>query len=62
MRFRCEAFTDAVSGERVNLYLDRVGRWWLATGPWRLFRVPCKNPTAFIVVAPSSSPDAAPHD
>lgn len=33
------AFTDVVSGESVRYYLDRLGRRWLATSAWALFRV-----------------------
>lgn len=33
------AFTDAVSGRSVSYYVDRLGRPWLAEGPWSLFRV-----------------------
>ena len=32
-------FTDIVSGESVNLYLDMKGRKWLATDRWGWFRV-----------------------
>ena len=33
------AFTDVISGESVNYYVDRLGRHWMATGAWSLFRV-----------------------
>jgi hypothetical protein len=33
------AFIDIVTGERVRIYQDRLGRRWLATGAWDLFRV-----------------------
>lgn len=33
------AFTDHVSGESVCHYRDKLGRIWLATGSWALFRV-----------------------
>jgi hypothetical protein len=39
MRYMRSAFTDIVSGEAVNFYEDRLGRVWLATGPWARFRV-----------------------
>ena len=32
-------FTSVVSAKRVNLYEDRLGRRWMATGKWALFRV-----------------------
>jgi len=33
------AFTDHVSGESVCHYVDTLGRKWLASSPWALFRV-----------------------
>jgi hypothetical protein len=33
------AFTDKVSGESVDFYRDLLGRDWMATGAWSLFRV-----------------------
>ena len=33
------AFTDTVSGEGVWRWTDRLGRRWLATGAWSLFRL-----------------------
>lgn len=39
-------FTDKISGERVNLYRDRLGRHWMATNRWALFRVARSTPTA----------------
>ena len=32
-------FTDRVSGEPVYLFADKLGRAWLATGRWSMFRV-----------------------
>lgn len=31
-------FTDTVTGESVRKYQDRLGRHWMATGAWSLFR------------------------
>lgn len=44
MRYESSAFTDRVSGARVNYYLDRFGRRWMAESRWALFRVPA-HPT-----------------
>lgn len=33
------AFTDVVSGEGVYYFRDRMGRKWLANGPWFGLRV-----------------------
>ena len=33
------AFTDNVSGKEVDYYVDKFGRFWMAEGPWSLFRV-----------------------
>lgn len=32
-------FVDSVDGSSVCHYRDRLGRNWMATGPWALFRV-----------------------
>ena len=32
-------FRDVVSGESVNDYQDKLGRYWLATSRWAIFRV-----------------------
>jgi hypothetical protein len=40
MRRNAYEFTDRVSGESVCSYTDRIGRRWLATSAWALFRVP----------------------
>lgn len=40
MRFESQAFVDRETWEPVNHYTDRLGRRWLATGKWSLFRVP----------------------
>lgn len=32
-------FVDRVSGESVNLYMDRLDRFWLATSAWSWFRI-----------------------
>jgi hypothetical protein len=45
MRLVRYAFTDVISGEQVNFYLDRLGRPWLATSPWSLFRVKPSHPS-----------------
>ena len=37
-------FTDAVSGQRVGIYCDTLGRHWMATGPWDWFRVEVRPP------------------
>lgn len=39
------AFTDSVSRESVCYYTDKLGRNWLATGAWSLFRVRHKPST-----------------
>lgn len=39
MRYMRSSFTDIISGEAVSFYEDRLGRIWLATGPWAWFRV-----------------------
>lgn len=33
------AFTDIVSGDKIYHFTDRLGRRWIATSPWALFRV-----------------------
>lgn len=45
MRRREWLFTDVVSGNRVYRYEDRLGRSWMAEGPWSWFRVEAKAPT-----------------
>ena len=32
-------FVDVGTGAAVNLYADRLGRHWMATSRWALFRV-----------------------
>lgn len=39
MRVDHLAFVDRVTGESVYHFVDRLGRRWLATGAWALFRV-----------------------
>lgn len=39
MLYRTLAFIDRVSGKSVYRWTDRLGREWLAEGPWSLFRV-----------------------
>ena len=39
MKYENYAFTDVVSGERVNRYTDKFGRKWLANNKWSWFRV-----------------------
>lgn len=34
------AFVDNISGEYVKYFTDTLGRKWLATSAWSLFRVP----------------------
>lgn len=33
-------FYDGIGNEAVSLWRDRLGRYWLATQRWSLFRVP----------------------
>jgi hypothetical protein len=40
MRREGYAFTDQVTGKGVLYFRDRLGRKWLAEGPWSFFRVP----------------------
>jgi hypothetical protein len=42
IRIDC-AFIDVVSGQEVNHYKDRLGRFWLAESEWSLFRVEAKQ-------------------
>ena len=39
MQWLSFAFTDSVSGKPVHYWRDRLGRYWLASGKWSLFRV-----------------------
>lgn len=39
MRFDQSHFRDRISGDMVNFYTDTLGRRWLATSSWSLFRV-----------------------
>jgi len=39
MRFFKFEFTDICTGNRVNKYVDTLGRYWLAESRWSLFRV-----------------------
>lgn len=40
MTYTGPAFYDSIGGVRVNYYRDSLGRDWLATSRWALFRVP----------------------
>lgn len=42
MKYNGYAFTDSVSGEGVKCFTDTLGRKWLATSAWSMFRVPRK--------------------
>ena len=39
MIFMSELFTDLVSGKKVNIDVDRYGRFWMANNRWSKFRV-----------------------
>jgi hypothetical protein len=39
MRYVRPAFWDSVGKVQVNVYVDRMGRKWLAVHLWALFRV-----------------------
>jgi len=39
-------FIDNISGEEVNLYRDRLGRHWMVTNRWALFRIARPTPAA----------------
>jgi len=39
-----EMFFDDVGGQSVKLFLDRLGRYWMATNKWALFRVEKRDP------------------
>ena len=43
MRYVAYLFTNVVSGEGVCHYRDRLGRDWMATSAWSLFRVERTN-------------------
>jgi hypothetical protein len=43
MTFVRYAFRDHISGERVNLYIDKFHRHWFATSPNALFRSRCRE-------------------
>lgn len=45
MRRDCLAFVDCVSGRSVCEWTDKIGRRWLAEGPWSLFRVRLSDET-----------------
>ncbi len=47
MQFICPGFTDVVSDNKVSLWRDRNGRFWLAEGPWSSFRVADNEPKAW---------------
>ena len=40
MKYVGHAFYDRIGGEQVNYYRDSLGRNWMATSRWALFRVP----------------------
>jgi len=40
MKFVDDLFMDVVTGYFVDLYKDRRGRYWMAHGPWALWRLP----------------------
>ena len=40
MKYVGHAFYDHIGGEQVNYYRDSLGRNWMATNRWALFRVP----------------------
>lgn len=40
MTYIGQAFYDSIGGVQVNYYRDSLGRDWLATNRWALFRVP----------------------
>ena len=48
MRRVAPAFVDPVTGDRVSVFRDYFGRWWLAVGPWDAFRVACRRPRAWL--------------
>ena len=39
MKFLIRGFTDDISGEPVDFYLDTLGRVWMANNEWGTFRV-----------------------
>lgn len=43
MRLVEHLFIDRVSGDSVGLYEDTLGRFWMASGPWSLFRIRSKR-------------------
>ena len=37
-------FTDVVANKRVCRWEDKLGRFWMATGAWALFRIGISKP------------------
>lgn len=44
MRRLGHALTDRVTGNSVYYWQDKLGRYWMAEGPWSLFRVEVRGP------------------